>query len=249
MKYWFLIFYLLIVAMQGFSQSDSIVTKTGSLVIHPVQHASMVIYANDKTIYVDPVGGGSLYRSFRKPDVILVTDIHGDHMDAKTIDSIRTSSTTIVCPAAVSEQLKQGNGFESKILANGEEVNVAGLTVKAIPMYNLPETADSRHPKGRGNGYVLTASGQRIYISGDTEDIPEMRQLKNIDLAFVCMNLPYTMDIDQAASAVIDFKPKIVYPFHYRGQGGLNDVNAFKDRVNQGDRNIDVRLLNWYPSK
>ena len=119
-----------------------------------------------------------------------------------------------------------------------------GIGITAIPMYNLPETPDAFHTKGRGNGYVLTIGGKNIYISGDTEDIPEMRALKNIDIAFVCMNLPYTMPPDQAAQGVLAFKPKIVYPYHYRGQ----DVNIFKNLVNTGDKNIEVRLRNWYPS-
>ena len=110
-------------------------------------------------------------------------------------------------------------------------------------MYNLPEASDSRHPKGRGNGYVLEIGDDNIYISGDTEDIPEMRRLKDIDVAFVCMNLPYTMDIDQAASAVLDFKPEIVYPYHHRGQ----DINAFKKMVEGKNKFIDVRVRNWYP--
>lgn len=114
-------------------------------------------------------------------------------------------------------------------------------------MYNLPESAESRHPKGRGNGYVMTVGGKRIYLSGDTSDIPEMRKLKNIDVAFVCMNLPFTMDINQAASAVLDFKPSIVYPYHYRGQGGFSDVEAFKKLVEEGDSKIRVHLANWYP--
>ena len=114
-------------------------------------------------------------------------------------------------------------------------------------MYNLPESAESRHTKGRGNGYVLTMGGKKVYLSGDTSDIPEMRKLKGIDIAFVCMNLPYTMDIEQAASAVLDFNPKIVYPYHYRGQGGLSDVEAFSKLVAAGNKSIDVRLRNWYP--
>lgn len=113
-------------------------------------------------------------------------------------------------------------------------------------MYNLPESPDSRHTKGRGNGYILQLGGKKVYISGDTEDIPEMRALEGIDVAFVCMNLPYTMDINQAASAVLEFKPKIVYPFHFRGQGGLSDVEGFKKLVNDGDASIDVRLREWY---
>ncbi len=131
-------------------------------------------------------------------------------------------------------------------MSNDETQTKMGMTITALPMYNLPETADSRHPKGRGNGYVIDFGGKRVYISGDTEDIPEMRTLKDIDVAFVCMNLPYTMDIHMAASAVVDFKPKIIYPYHYRGQGGLSDTAEFKKLVGASDKNIDVRLRNWY---
>jgi L-ascorbate metabolism protein UlaG (beta-lactamase superfamily) len=115
-------------------------------------------------------------------------------------------------------------------------------------MYNLPESPDSKHTKGRGNGYVLTFGNKTVYISGDTAGIPEMRALKNIDVAFVCMNLPYTMDINEAASAVLDFKPKVMYPYHYRGQNGLNDTEAFKKIVSASNTSIDVRLRNWYPN-
>ena len=117
------------------------------------------------------------------------------------------------------------------------------MMVKAMPMYNLPEADDSHHRKGRGNGYILTLGGKSVYISGDTEDIPEMRKLEKIDVAFVCMNLPYTMNIDQAASAVLEFKPKIVYPYHYRGQ----DIKSFQKLVNKKNKKIDVRLRDWYP--
>jgi L-ascorbate metabolism protein UlaG (beta-lactamase superfamily) len=116
-------------------------------------------------------------------------------------------------------------------------------------MYNLPESPTAMHTRGRGNGYVLGIGGKLIYISGDTQGIPEMRSLKNIDVAFICMNLPYTMDIKEAADAVLAFKPRIVYPYHYRGQNGLSDVNAFKSLVEAGDKNIEVRLRNWYPAK
>ena len=121
--------------------------------------------------------------------------------------------------------------------------------IQAVPMYNLPEEENAKHPKGRGNGYVLNIENKRIYISGDTEDIIEMRMLRNIDVAFVCMNLPYTMDLNQAASAVLDFKPKTVYPYHYRGPEGLSDVEAFKNLVQAKDKNIQVRLYNWYPKE
>ena len=115
-------------------------------------------------------------------------------------------------PQAVADQLADKLKGKATVLANGKNIKEAGLTISAIPMYNLPEAPDSRHTKGRGNGYVLSVGGKTVYISGDTEDIPEMRALKNIDVAFVCMNLPYTMDIEQASSAVLEFKPRLSIP-------------------------------------
>jgi L-ascorbate metabolism protein UlaG (beta-lactamase superfamily) len=234
------------VVMNLFSQRPP--TQTiGNLNIQPITHATMVITFNNKTFYIDPTGGADAFKGLAQPDVILITDIHGDHNDPKTIDAIKTANTIIVAPKAVADQLTNIDKSKIVVLNNGDNTRQAGADIRAIPMYNLPETADSRHTKGRGNGYVLTLGGKNVYISGDTEDIPEMRQLKNIDVAFVCMNLPYTMDINQAASAVLAFKPKMVYPYHYRGQGGLSDVAGFKKLVNEKDKNIDVRLINWYP--
>jgi L-ascorbate metabolism protein UlaG (beta-lactamase superfamily) len=226
---------------------QSISANGGTIQIQPIAHATLVITYNNKTFYIDPTGGVAAFSGLPHPDVILITDIHGDHNDRKTIDSVKTANTIIVAPKAVADSLKTGDKSKLVVLSNGSNTEQAGATITAVPMYNLPETADSRHTKGRGNGYVVKLGGKNIYISGDTEDIPEMRQLKNIDVAFVCMNLPYTMDINQAAGAVLEFKPRIVSPYHYRGQGGLSDVNAFKKLVNDGDKNIDVRLLNWYP--
>lgn len=198
---------------------------------------------NEKTIYLDPYGGRAAFKGLESPDLIIITDIHGDHLNMETLEELETEEATFVMPQAVAEQLPDNMGAEHIILGNGETASVEGISVRAIPMYNLPETEDSRHPKGRGNGYVLTMGGKNIYISGDTEDIPEMRKLEDIDIAFVCMNLPYTMDINQAASAVLDFEPEVVYPFHYRGQ----DTQAFKQLVTGENPNIEVRLKDWYP--
>jgi L-ascorbate metabolism protein UlaG (beta-lactamase superfamily) len=240
------IFATLFVTGTCIAQDDTLHTDVGTLVIHPVSHATFVMSAGNKTIYVDPTGGKSAFNGVKPPDLILVTDIHGDHHDQKTIDSVKMPNTIIVAPKAVAE--KMGNTSKSRIivLKNGDQTKQLIFGIRAVPMYNLPESDTTRHTKGRGNGYVVTIGGKNIYISGDTEDIPEMRQLKNIDAAFVCMNLPYTMDIKQAASAVAEFKPRIVYPYHYRGQGGLSDVDAFKKMVNDSDSGIDVRLLKWY---
>ena len=115
-------------------------------------------------------------------------------------------------------------------------------------MYNLPESAQAFHTKGRGNGYVLERDGKRVYISGDTSGIPEMRNLKDIDLAFVCMNLPYTMSVEEAAEAVLAFAPKKVVPYHYRGPDGLSDTTKFRELVNAANPNIEVDLMNFYPN-
>ncbi|MBD1397735.1 MBL fold metallo-hydrolase [Pontibacter sp. JH31] len=226
---------------------DQIKTDKGPLTIQPVLHGTVALTWDNKTIYVDPYGGAAAFAGIAAPDLILITDIHGDHLDLKTLDAINTDKARLVVPQAVADKLPEPLRQKAVVIGNDEHTEQLGIAIKAIPMYNLPESEDSRHTKGRGNGYVLTMGGKTVYLSGDTEDIPEMRALRHIDVAFVCMNLPYTMDIDQAASAVLAFKPAIVYPYHYRGQGGLSDVEAFKQKVNAGNKRIDVRLRNWYP--
>ncbi|MFC6998185.1 MBL fold metallo-hydrolase [Rufibacter roseus] len=229
--------------------SDRIETNKGPLHIQPILHGSLAMKWNGKNILVDPYGGPELYKSVNKPDLILLTDIHPDHLDKKTLAGINTSQAVIVAPQAVAEQLPAELKNQVVVLRNGDMSSQFDITIKAIPMYNLPEAADAMHTKGRGNGYLLSIGGKNIYISGDTEDIPEMRALENIDVAFVSMNLPYTMDIEQAASAVLEFQPKVIYPYHYRGKDGLSDVAAFKQKVNAGNDKIEVRLRKWYPEK
>lgn len=227
---------------------DTFKTSNGNLKIQPILHATMALEWNDKVIYVDPYGGKSSFANLPRPDLILITDIHGDHMNVKTLEELGLQDVEIVAPKAVTDKLP--DTFSKKtILDNGQTITKMDISIKGVPMYNLPESEDSRHTKGRGNGYVLTFGGVRVYISGDTEDVPEMRVLTDIDVAFVCMNLPYTMEVAAAADAVLEFKPKIVYPFHYRGKGGLSDVDEFKRLVNNGDENIEVRLRQWYPAK
>lgn len=231
------------------SAPDTLQTGKGPLIIQPIQHASLVLTIQGTTIYVDPTGGADNYKGLAAPAIILITDIHGDHMDIKTLDAVKTAATLLVVPQAVADKLPAADKEKLVVLKNGDNTTQSGIAIAAIPMYNLPESATAMHPKGRGNGYVLGIGGKQIYISGDTQGIPEMRALKNIDVAFVCMNLPYTMDIKEAADAVLAFKPRIVYPFHYRGQGGLSDVAGFKNLVEAGNKNIEVRLRNWYPSR
>lgn len=228
---------------------DKISTNKGDLTVQPVLHGSLVLQWNGQTLYVDPFGGGEAFAGLADPNLILITDIHGDHMNVETLDALNTQSAKLVVPQAVAEQLPASYKDRLVVVGNGDETRIGEITIRAIPMYNLPDDASSRHPKGRGNGYVLELGGKRVYLSGDTEDIPEMRQLKDIDVAFVCMNLPYTMDINQAASAVLEFQPAIVYPYHYRGQGGLADVDGFRQLVEKGGKKIEVRLRNWYPGQ
>jgi len=220
--------------------------KGGELVIQPITHATLVLTYQHKNIYIDPTGGADAFKGLAAADIILITDIHGDHFDTKTIEAIVTAKTTFIVPQAVADKLPTSIDKQKLvILNNGDKTTQAGIVISAVPMYNLPGAENaSYHTKGRGNGYILQIGGKNIYVSGDTADTPEMRALKNIDIAFVCMNLPYTMDVKAAAQGVLAFKPKAVYPYHYRGQ----DEQAFKTLVNAGDKNIDVRLRNWYPA-
>ena len=228
--------------------ADQIATTKGPLTVQPITHGSVVFTWNGKTIYVDPYGGAAAYAGLAAPDVILITDIHGDHLDPQTLAGLSVGKALMVVPQAVADKLPAAYKAQVRILRNGQRLDTLGMRVSAIPMYNLPEAADAPHTKGRGNGYVLNLGGKNVYLSGDTEDVAEMRALKGIDVAFVCMNLPYTMDVNQAAQGVLAFKPGIVYPYHYRGQNGLSDVATFKKTVNAANKKIDVRLRNWYPA-
>jgi L-ascorbate metabolism protein UlaG (beta-lactamase superfamily) len=230
------------------SAPDVVQTKMGPLTIQPIQHASLILTVNNLTIYADP-NGVENYKGKTPPNIILITDIHGDHFDVKTIEAIQTPNTILIVPQVVADKLPDADKAHLVVLKNGDNSKQAGISIRAIPMYNLPESPTAMHTKGRGNGYILGIGDKNIYISGDTQGIPEMRSLKDIDVAFVCMNLPYTMDVKEAADAVLAFQPKIVYPYHYRGQNGLSDVNAFKSLVEAGNKNIEVRLRNWYPTK
>jgi L-ascorbate metabolism protein UlaG (beta-lactamase superfamily) len=227
-------------------ETTTIATAKGDLVVHPVNHATFVMKWDGKTVFVDPVGGGDRFKAFGSPDLVLITDLHGDHLHPETVAAVAGPGTTIVAPAAVVEKLGAAEKAKAVQMANGEtRVFALGVEVRTVPMYNLTPERKDRHVKGRGNGYVVTLGGKRVYISGDTEDIPEMRALKDIDLAFVCMNLPYTMEVEKAADAVLEFKPKVVAPYHYRGMGGMSDVGKFKALVSK-DPSIEVRLLKWY---
>lgn len=221
-------------------------TEVDSLSIIPIQHASLILAHKDDVIYIDPVGSIDEFSNRERPDYILITDIHADHFDPTTLEDLAVENVTLVVPQAVKDKLPQLSTQNIVIMNNGDKKAFEDLSIEALPMYNLRKEALKYHEKGRGNGYILTLGDQRIYISGDTEDIPEMRNLDNIDVAFICMNLPYTMTVESAASAVLDFKPRKVYPYHYKGVEGLSDVDKFKSIINKVTPDIEVVQLDWY---
>jgi len=224
---------------------DQIETSEGILTVQPIQHGTLVLSWNGQDLYIDPTGGASVFEGLESPDMVLITHAHGDHMDPETLKELDTKGVRMVLPQSVADELPDMFSDQLVILDNGENASQAGINIKAVPMYNLPESDDSYHSKGWGNGYVLTFADKRVYISGDTEGIPEMRSLEHIDVAFVCMNLPYTMNVEQASDAVLDFAPETVYPYHYRGQ----DTKQFRQMVIEQNDNIEVRLKDWYPGK
>jgi L-ascorbate metabolism protein UlaG (beta-lactamase superfamily) len=220
------------------AETQTFSTTAGPVKITPLYHASTLIEAGGKAIYLDPAKPAKL-EGLPKADLILITDIHRDHMDPDSLSAVSRPGTEILAAPAVVATVKT-----AQPIANGETKTWQGWTIEAIPAYNLtrgPAPGKLFHEKGRGNGYVLTYGGKRFYFSGDTAGIPEMRALKNIDVAFVCMNLPYTMPPDEAAEAVKAFHPKVVIPYHYRG----SDLSVFQKKLE--GTGIEVRLLDWYP--
>ncbi|WP_420593241.1 MBL fold metallo-hydrolase [Robiginitalea biformata] len=218
-------------------------------VVHPVSHATAVLEWDGTTIYIDPVGDAARFTGYDAPDIVLVTDIHGDHFSSGTLEALPLEDARLIVPQAVAEQMQDALAAQAEILPNGSELEASGIRITAIPMYNLREEALDFHTKGRGNGYILEKNGTRVYFSGDTEDIPEMRSLKGIDMAFVCMNLPYTMPVESAANAVLAFAPERVYPYHYRGNPDVSDTGKFRELVEAGNPEIEVVQLDWYPGE
>jgi L-ascorbate metabolism protein UlaG (beta-lactamase superfamily) len=228
---------------------DHFQTSAGDAIIHPVNHASFVMSWNGKMIYADPVGGPALYAAFPKADLILVTHNHSDHYHVATLAGVLNPGGKIICPNSIYTATGFASLVPSAILmrtgqavpANNTPPQTAhGITIEGVPAYN------SNHALGTCNAYVLTLGGKRIFISGDTGDTPEMRALPNIDAAFICMNIPFTMNIATAASVVRAFRPRIVFPYHYRNQDGtFADLAAFKQLVGT-DLGIEVRARAWY---
>ncbi|MCB1463960.1 MAG: MBL fold metallo-hydrolase [Nitratireductor sp.] len=216
---------------------DEYETDSGKIAIHPVQHASFVMKApgegGETVIYNDPVGGAALFADYPRPDLILITHEHGDHFSVETLEALVGEGTRLLTNPAVFGKLPDGLKAKASSIANGESATIAGIPIEAVPAYNITEDRRKYHPQGRDNGYVLTIGGKRVYIAGDTEDTPEMRAQKDILVAFVPMNLPFTMDVEQAASAIKAFKPAYVYPYHYKG----SDPVALASRVG-GDSKV-----------
>lgn len=218
-------------------------SSAGVVKITPIQHGSLTIEAGGKVIQVDPAVSGfgtsdPDFGAVPKADLVLITDIHEDHLDKANLAKVRKAGTTVVIPGAASHDVQGG-----VVMKNGETRKFGAWIIEAIPMYNLkrgPAPGELFHDKGRGNGYVVTYGGLRIYLAGDTEGIPEMRALKNIDVAFVPMILPYTMSPEEAAAAVKVFHPKVVYPYHY----GKSNLKIFENALK--GTGIDVRIRNWY---
>jgi L-ascorbate metabolism protein UlaG (beta-lactamase superfamily) len=219
---------------------DHLSTEQGDLLIHVVDHASFVMRWGDLTIYNDPVGGAAPYDGLPRADLILVSHQHGDHFNAGTIQAVRAPEGLIIAPASVYGALSPALRAASIPMANGESTNVLGMIIEAVPAYN------DRHPRGAGNGYVLTVGGRRLYMSGDTGAIPETRELTAIDVAFLSMNLPFTMSVSQAAGVIRDFRPRVLYPYHYRNQdGSLANLEALKRDVGR-DAGVEIRVRDWY---
>ena len=221
---------------------DAFKSANGEVVIHPVSHASFVMETPAGVIYNDPVGGAKLYEEMPAPDLILITHEHGDHFDPETLTALVGDKTGLIVNPAVFEKLPDELKAKATSLSNGDSTDALGTTIKAIPAYNTTEDRLNYHPQGRDNGYVFSADGLRIYIAGDTEDIPEMRAQTGIDIAFVPFNLPYTMTEEQAASAVAEFKPKVVYPYHYKG----SDTDLFTKLLSDAGAETEVRIGPWY---
>ena len=229
---------------------DSIATDSGPLVVHPIHHASLMLTWNGKHVLADPApvdkdkDPTTPYRALPAPDLIVVTHIHGDHFNVPILEAVAGAATVILAPQDVYDAMPADLKSKTKVMKNGDRLVADSIPVEAVAMYNTTSERMKFHPKGLGNGYILTIGVDRIYIAGDTEEAPELAHLANIDVAFVPMNLPFTETVDAAAKWVRDFKPKIVYPYHYHNSdGSLSDLNEFKTLV--GDAS-DVRLRDWY---
>jgi len=215
-------------------EMDAVPTQAGDLEITFLGHGSLMLSFGDKVIYVDPYSHVADYSQLPKAELILITHEHGDHLDLSALMQIRTGKTEIIINQASLNLVKDGI-----ILHNGEARGIQGISIEAVPAYNIIHTRENDepfHPKGVGNGYILTLGGKKVYIAGDTENIPEMQHLQGIDIVFLPMNLPYTMTPQMAAEATKAFRPGILYPYHF----GNTNTNLLVDLLK--DEGIDIRI-------
>jgi L-ascorbate metabolism protein UlaG (beta-lactamase superfamily) len=212
-------------------QSDMIKTSSGDLKMVFIGHGTLMFEFAGKVIHVDPVSMYADYATLPKADLILITHEHGDHLDAKAIQAASTSNTAVIVNPGSAKALPT-----AVVMKNGDTRTVAGINIEAVPAYN-PEK--QFHPKGNGNGYVLTFGGKRVFVAGDTENVPEIKALKNIDVAFLPMNLPFTMTPEQVADAAKEMGAKVLYPYHFGNTDPNLLVNLLKD-----EKGIDVRVRN-----
>jgi len=212
--------------------SDTIETSDGPLTIYFIGHATIVMKCKNLVIHIDPTSEFADYKKMPKADLILVTHEHHDHFDAQAIAAITKKGSAVVLNNAARNLLMFGQALEQ-----GDSAIIHGIKIKAIPAYNTTPGRDKFHPKGRDNGYVLTIGGRNIYLAGDTENTPEMAQLKEIDIAFLPMNQPYTMTPEQFAQAIKDFKPKIAYPYHY----GETDLSGLPELL-KDEKDTELRI-------
>jgi L-ascorbate metabolism protein UlaG (beta-lactamase superfamily) len=229
------IFLVFFASAQKTFEKDTIETDKGDLIITFIGHGTLMFQFNDLVVHADPVGRYADYAMMPKADLILITHEHGDHLDVTAVGQIKTSATDIILTESCTAKLSEG-----QVMKNGDIKEIKGLKVEAVPAYNLVHKRDNGepfHPKGVGNGYVITFGDKRVYIAGDTENVPEMANLTNIDIAFLPMNLPYTMTPDMVAQAVVTFKPKILYPYHY----GNTDVNQLLNLL-KDNKDCEVRI-------
>ena len=240
---------MLVTGMNASSQNEGFhkIGEAGNFSFRNIYHGSIAFAAGEKMIYLDPWGDAALYKGMKKADFILITHHHQDHFSPHNIEALLAEGTVLIVPSDVYDKMEEGLKKRSRIMKNGEELTLAGeITIKAIAMYNVPESDKAYHTRGSGHRYEVSHNGFRIYVSGDSGDTKEMRSLEDIDLAFVCMNQPYTMTVEKAAEAVVEFQPEAVIPYHYRNQDqSLSDISRFCSLVSQ--KGIACRILNWYP--
>ena len=221
--------------VHGQFETDVLQTSLGDLKITFLGHGTLMFTFRGRTIHVDPFSRVADYSKLPKADIILITHEHGDHLDPQALANVRTSKTKVVLTDACAQQVDGGI-----VMQNGDVVTVDGVTIEAVPAYNVVHKRDNGepfHPRGAGNGYVLALGDKRVYVAGDTENIPEMAQLTAIDCAFLPMNLPYTMTPQMVANAAKGFQPKIVYPYHY----GSTDPSELVELLRE-QKGIEVRI-------